>query len=257
MFDYIKTPLFLKKMRFYRVNISFPGLLISVFCVSLLLSGGCQKDSEQKKEPDPTPPVKGIKDIDGNVYDTIVIGKQVWMKQNLKVQRYRNGDSIATTISPSFNIQGEEVPEYQWAYEGNNQLANIYGRLYTWFAATDTRKICPEGWHIPTNTEWNSLFAYLGGIDVAGGKMKDTGIVYWISTDTSVSNQSGFTALPGGCRGDDNLFNGLRYGAIWWSSTAANDHDALAICLYNYANYAGKGGFYMKSAFSVRCLKDQ
>jgi uncharacterized protein (TIGR02145 family) len=238
------------------LNFRTPFFASIIACIILVCFTNCKKDEDKKADFIPLPPVNGVMDVDGNVYDTLTIGTQVWMKQNLRVEHYRNGDTIGTTSPATLDISGEDNPKYQWVYDGNTDFVPTYGRLYTWFTATDSRQICPTGWHVPNNTDWTKLMTYLGGINVAGGKMKDTGIVYWISTDTGATNESGFTALPGGSRGDNNIFDGMKYGGVWWSTTATNDHDAWAYCLYYYANYAGKGGFYMKSGFSVRCVRD-
>jgi len=138
-----------------------------------------------------------VTDIDGNVYQTVSIGTQVWMKENLKVTRYRNGDIITPTNPATLDISGESAPKYQWAYNGDEGNVAVYGRLYTWYAATDLRNVCPSGWHLPTDTEWTTLTTFLGGFKVAGGKLKETGSAHWQSPSTGATNQSGFTALPG------------------------------------------------------------
>lgn len=198
-----------------------------------------------------------VHDIDGNLYHAIIIGSRVWLRENLRTVRYRNGDSIFTTFPATLNILQADSPKYQWPYEGNDANALIYGRLYTWYTVTDPRQICPSGWHVPVDKEWKELIAFLGGADSAGSKMKDTAVGYWISQEPATHNQSGFSALPAGNRDDNSMFTGLGYGSTWWTSTAANDHDALAFCVYNYTGRIERGGFYMKSGFSVRCVKDE
>ena len=122
-----------------------------------------------------------VTDIDGNVYNTVTIGTQVWMKENLKVTKYRNGDAIGITTPATLDIWGETSPRYQWAYDGNESNVATYGRLYTWYAVTDSRGVCPTGWHVPTDSEWTTLTDYLGGESVAGGKMKEAGTTHWNS----------------------------------------------------------------------------
>src|SRR5512133_2727329 len=119
-------------------------LTITFFCVGLTK---CQPHS--------------VKDIDGNVYQTITIGTQVWMVENLKTTKYRNGDLIGTTTPASLVIEGESAPKYQWAYDGNESNVAIHGRLYTWYVATDSRNVCPTGWHVPSDAEWTVLTDYL------------------------------------------------------------------------------------------------
>ena len=104
---------------------------------------------------------QSVKDIDGNVYKTVTIGKQVWMSANLKTTKYSNGDLIGTTSLPSDDISNEATPKYQWAYDGEENNISLYGRLYTLFAVTDLRNVCPVGWHIPSRVEVKTLREYL------------------------------------------------------------------------------------------------
>src|SRR5664279_2839934 len=119
-----------------------------------------------------------IENIDGNVYTSVNIGTQVWMVGNLKTTKYSNGELIGTTTPATLDISLETTPKYQWAYDGNESDVSIYGRLYTWYAVTDSRNICPTGWHVPTDAEWTTLNTYLGDDSVAGGKLKETGITH-------------------------------------------------------------------------------
>ncbi len=111
------------------------------------------------------------------IFNAIIIGTQVWLQENLKTTRYNNGDLIGTTTPATFDIRPESTPKYQWAYEGNESKADTFGRLYTWYAVTDSRGICPIGWHVPADAEWTTLTDFLGGTSVAGGKMKTTGTI--------------------------------------------------------------------------------
>ena len=150
-------------------------LTITLFCVGLTK---CQPDS--------------VKDIDGNVYRTITIGTQVWMAENLKTTKYRNGDLIGTTTPATLVIEGESTPKYQWAYDGNESNVATYGRLYTWYVATDSRNVCPIGWHVPTDAEWTTLTDYLikngygygdgyKGMDIAKSMAATSG---WVADET-------------------------------------------------------------------------
>jgi uncharacterized protein (TIGR02145 family) len=129
---------------------------------------------------------------DNERYKTVKIGTQVWMAENLRTTKYRNGDFIGTTTPATLDISGESTPKYQWAYDGIESNVASYGRLYTWYAITDSRKVCPAGWHVPNSSEWNTLFAYLGGKRVAGGKMKETGSSHWLSPNTGATNETGW-----------------------------------------------------------------
>jgi uncharacterized protein (TIGR02145 family) len=197
-----------------------------------------------------------VTDIDGNVYNTVTIGTQVWMKENLKVTKYRNGDAIGTTIPATLDISGEASPKYQWAYDGNESNVATYGRLYTWYAATDSRGLCPTGWHLPTDAEWTTLTDYLGGASVAGGKMKEAGTAHWNSPNTGADNSSGFTALPGGYRNFWGTFSSIGGVGNWWSATLFDATNAWGLWLdYTYAD-AFRFGYYDYYGFSVRCVRD-
>jgi uncharacterized protein (TIGR02145 family) len=210
-----------------------------------------------------------VKDIDGNIYHTVKIGNQVWLKENLRTTSYTNGDKIETTTPHNLNISGnsenivispesvirdeKDTPKYQWAYNGDDSLATIYGRLYTWDATNDARGICPQGWHIPNANEWSILTKHLGNDVVAGGKLKDVDLKLWNEPNTGATNESGFTALPAGGRNNDGTFSGLGYYAAWWTTAPYSNRHIEYDDLYTYRNY-----YYITkhSGFSVRCIKD-
>ncbi len=138
-----------------------------------------------------------VTDIDGNIYETVQIGSQIWMKENLRTTKYANGDVIPNVTDGN---QWSNLTTGAWScYSNNNQIQNLFGNLYNWFAVADQRNICPTGWHVPSDVEWITLTDYLGGESVAGGKMKSTAI-YWQSPNQDATNESGFSGLPGGFR---------------------------------------------------------
>jgi uncharacterized protein (TIGR02145 family) len=192
-------------------------------------------------------------DIDGNIYDTVAIGTQVWMKQNLKVSKYRNGNTILTNLSNS-SWQGATSGAYA-IY--NNTAANdsMYGKLYNWYAVADSRGLCPTGWHVPSDAEWTTLENYLGGSSVAGGKMKAVSPL-WLSPNTGAINTSGFTGLPGGYRFNSGTYNNVGLSGYWWSSTQFSTPNAWY--RYLYYNYGGVSRFDSAKSygFSVRCVRD-
>jgi uncharacterized protein (TIGR02145 family) len=199
-----------------------------------------------------------VKDIDGNTYKTVTIGTQVWMAENLKTNKYSNGDLIGTTTPATLNINSESTPKYQWAYDGNESNVNTYGRLYTWYAVTDSRNVCPTGWHVPSDAEWATLTTYLGGKRVAGGKLKETGTTHWQSPNTGATNETGFTALPSGYRDSDGTYGDVvDYGA-WWSSSERSTTDAYYRYTYSHSNLVYRRCHYSdkRNGFSVRCLRD-
>jgi len=199
-----------------------------------------------------------IIDVDGNTYPTVKIGTQTWMAENLKTTKYRNGDLIGTTIPATLNISEENTPKYQWAYLGNESNVATYGRLYTWYAAVDRRNICPTGWHLPTDTEWTTLTTYLGGTSVAGGKLKETGIVNWQSPNKDATNSSSFTALPGGRHfNQEPTFDDIGTVGHWWSSTENYPYSPWARTIYNNSSHVNRHTTAWSIGFSVRCVKGE
>lgn len=162
-----------------------------VYLINYLFKGGPAPDPNCCSDCPPT-----VTDYDGNVYQTVLIGDQCWMMENLKVTHYRNGDPIphVTDGVTWGNLTSGAYCNY------NNDEGNVatYGRLYNWYAVDDSRNIAPAGWHVPSDAEWQTLVDYLGGDAVAGGKMKEAGTTHWASPNTGATNESGFTALPGG-----------------------------------------------------------
>ena len=200
-----------------------------------------------------------VTDIDGNVYKTVRIGDQVWMAENLKTTRYRNGDTISTTSPATLNIMSESAPKYQWAYAGNDSNVAVYGRLYTWYAVTDSRNIAPTGWHVPTEAEWRTLINFLGGDSKARGKLKEAGTTHWKSPNTDATNESGFTALPGGSHWDTIFVAIGMYGHYWsadmqapdWAWRLALSYKDMDVNVNTVLNSANP-----KIGWSVRCIKD-
>jgi uncharacterized protein (TIGR02145 family) len=192
-----------------------------------------------------------VTDIDRNTYRTMKIGDQWWMVENLKVSRYRDGSAIANVTQSS-----------QWTnlstgamvfYDHSESLGKTYGKLYNWYAVSDPRGLCPEGWHIPTENEWDVLVDYLGGSSVAGGKLKATR--RWRKPNTGATNESGFNALPGGYRGSDGSFRLIGSTGTWWSSTEGTTGIATSRGLTYYSGEVFSGRGSKQSGFSVRCMR--
>ncbi len=196
-----------------------------------------------------------VTDYDGNTYETVTIGTQTWMAENLKTTHYKDG-SVIPNITNNSEWGGLSTGAYG-DYNNDPANANTYGRLYNWYAAVDSRGVCPEGWHVPTDAEWTVLTDYLGGTTVAGGKLKETGTSHWNSPNTGATNESGFTALPGGYRdlSNGNYLDMGSYG-YFWSSTAYNSDSAW----YRYLNYYNSNvlryNYYKHYGFSIRCAGD-
>jgi uncharacterized protein (TIGR02145 family) len=189
---------------------------------------------------------------------TITIGTQVWMTQNLNVDKFRNGDPI-----PQAKTEGEwksygEAGEAAWCYYDNDpKNGEKYGKQYNWFAVSDPRGLAPQGWHIPSDDEWKVLTDYLGGKEKAGAKMK--GKSGW-RNDGNGTNSSGFSGLPGGYRGYDGKFVDIGYYGYWWSSTEDGTEDGTYNAWFRYLSYnRGNVGRHINDkgvGFSVRCVRD-
>jgi uncharacterized protein (TIGR02145 family) len=216
-----------------------------------------------------------ITDIDGNAYNTVLIGSQCWTKENLRVRRYNDGTAIqfdATGGSGGSSTTWQNLTIGAHAIYANDSTATPsnrtkYGYLYNWYAAkgiyttgtivsTDTLNICPSGWHVPTDAEWTTLTTELGGESVAGGKMKSIGTAYWTSQSAGTDNSSGFSALPGGFRFADGSFNNLRNSAAFWSATEFNAEYAWSRRLEYNSNDVSRESYQKKRGASIRCIKD-
>jgi uncharacterized protein (TIGR02145 family) len=198
-----------------------------------------------------------VLDIDGNVYNTIPIGTQVWMKENLKVTHYQNGDPI-----PNVTSQTSWDALTSGAYSDyNNDINNVdtYGRLYNWYAVSDIRNIAPEGWHVPTDADWNTLFDFLGGISVAGNKLREAGNIHWDAYNGGdgnkyATNSSEFTALPGGFRIVGETFEYMTDFGFWWSSEESSIDAANYI--YMTITNVSKENYKKAMGGSIRLIKD-
>lgn len=194
-----------------------------------------------------------LADIDGNTYNTIRIGTQCWMAENLKTSKLSNGYSINNIEDePTWSTAQNEA----WCYYMNNSLNNItYGKLYNWFAVNSTNNLCPIGWHVPTKTEWQTLIANCGGSTVAGSKLKEAGTAHWSSPNPGADNSSGFTALPAGYRAS-SAFRYIGYNAHWWTSTEYDADNAWYFGMNNVNSDASGDHVDKNDGFSVRCIKD-
>lgn len=197
-----------------------------------------------------------VSDIDGNTYNTITLGTQIWMKENLKTTHFSNGDLIPTT---TLAIANDTTSIYQWSYNNDTLNISTYGRLYTWFVVNDTRKACPSGWHIPNEEEWTRLATFLGGDTIAGNKMKETGTSHWSSTNIAVTNSSNFTAIPGGFRGNPSGFSNIYTIANFWTSSpwgSSSFQRAIRYELKSNSAALEQSVAVANCGLSIRCIKD-
>ncbi len=195
-----------------------------------------------------------LKDIDGNVYKTVKIGDQLWMAENLRVTRFNNGDPIETTDSVKMDISGMSEPKFQWIAGGKESYLELYGRLYTWYVVTDERKICPEGWHVITDTEWGNLCTMFGGKSKAGSKLRDG--KNWAYSNVLSNNLSGFSAMPAGGRGANGAFGGMEHYGGWWSTSSKDSLIAPYWNIYYETEVVKRADYHKNAGFSVRCVKD-
>ncbi len=160
-----------------------------------------------------------LSDIDGNIYRTIQIGTQVWMAENLKVSKYSDGSSIQN-IEDMDIWQNDTVGAY-CLYQNDNNYGAAFGNLYNYYAVVSTHDLCPTGWHVPDYSEWETLINYLGGDSIAGSRLKETGTTHWEDPNKNATDESGFTALPGGCLSPlyTTYFIGTGTRGTWWSSS--------------------------------------
>jgi uncharacterized protein (TIGR02145 family) len=252
-------------------------LLFGAF--TLLLIGSCRNNTEEPEEPEGPAPVgiqatdpggcsgpSTVTDIDGNTYPVVSIGTQCWMAANLKTTRYRDGTTIPNVTG---NTAWTQLNSGAWCnYNNSPGNDSTYGKLYNWYAAANP-DICPQGWHVPTDAEWQQLEAALGmpagelgqtgyrGADQnVGGKMKTTTL--WNAPNTGATNESGFSGLPGGNRdGSDGPYPNLGGRGYWWSASEIGAEGAWGRSL-NYGSSAGIGRSYAdkRYGFCLRCVRD-
>jgi len=229
-----------------RIGILIAGLM------GLALFLNCNPTSSDNSSGSGT---ETVKDVDGNIYHTVKIGTQTWTVENLKTTHYNDGTAIPLVTGESAwgNLT---TGGYCWYNNNSATYKKTYGAIYNWYAV-NTGKLALAGWHVPTDAEWGTLSAYLGGDDTAGGKLKEVGTTHWRLPNTRATNSSGFTALPGGCRNYDGVFHDVGDNGYWWSSTAV-DNASSAYSRHLFYNY---GDFYWVDdykniGFSVRLVRD-
>lgn len=196
-----------------------------------------------------------VYDIDGNLYHTVIIGTQEWMVENLKVTHYRNGTPV--TYKSSFDDWCSITKGVYCDYLNMPDTSLVYGKLYNWYVVSDTNNIAPVGWHVPSDSEWTVLSDYLGGLTLAGGKLKETGFSHWKSPNSFATNETGFTALPGGSKACNGSTYSLHEFGFWWS-THVNLSGSAGYCRM-WSNYGNLDKYHSSKTFgySIRCVKDK
>jgi len=189
----------------------------------------------------------------------VAIGTQIWMQKNLAVKTYRNRDPIQYIPYVKGSTLWTTTTAGAWCYYNNDPATEaVYGLLYNAYAALDPRGLAPKGWHVPSSAEWNTLIAFLGNSNVAGGKMKAVSNL-WQSPNTGATNSSGFTGLPGGKRTGSSgagTFGNISQGGYWWTTTLSGTSSCYAKWVY-YDRTSIVSAIYSKNqGVSVRCVKN-
>ena len=214
-----------------------------ILVMIMVLIVGCSKDSVE------TPAI--ITDIDGNVYNAVVIGKQTWIKTNLNVSKYQDGTPIPEVTDPN---QWAKLTSGAWCYYDNDPAnGEIYGKLYNWYAVHDARGLAPKGYQIPTDEQWSTLTTFIGS--VAGGKMKEIGTANWSSPNSEATNSTFFTGLPGGIIINDGTFYFIGDHGYWWSFTSIDSATAWNRSLGYNSGIVCRSYDDKNYGFSVRCIK--
>jgi uncharacterized protein (TIGR02145 family) len=224
-------------------------LILGILCFVL---NGCKKDDDNDF----------VRDIDSNEYGTVTIGDQVWMKANLRTTRYNDGIEIPN-VTDNTEWGNLTTGAYCWFFN-DITYKTPHGALYNWYAV-NTEKLCPEGWRVASDQDWFELTFYLGGELVAGGKLKTPGSGYWLAPNTDATNETGFTAIPGGRRyvgeeypefiGHFSIIEIEKYAA-WWSSTEYSTTEAYHRLLTNESSYIQSKYYNKGEGLSVRCIKN-
>jgi len=219
---------------------------ISMIILAVFTYISCEKESPiiiiEESEP--------AADVDGNVYQTVRIGGQVWMEENLNASHFRNGDLIPEAKTEEEWVLAGNKNEPAWCYYNNySENGEKYGKLYNWYAVSDPRGLAPENWTIPDNKDWAKLIYYLGGGNGAATRMKSA--AGWNSKSNG-DNSSRFTALPGGGRVYNGIFTDIDNAGVWWSSVEETALTAYGICLINNAV---QGSWKKSTGLSVRALR--
>ena len=232
---------------------------LTITGVLLIFSSSCGKDDKDEHRLEPGT----IKDIDGNTYQTVIIGSIEWMAENLRTTRYNDGSSINYPGTDNNQWENNTTGAYSWYQNDRETYRDTYGALYNWHAVK-TGKLCPAGWRVPTDDDWTEANRSLAAN--AGGKLKDNNAGYWQGTNTDATNETGFNALPGGGRfsalpgGSRAEVHGYFYymgkSGRWWTSTEHSPSEAWYRSVHSNSGNLYRSHNYKETGFSVRCVRD-
>ncbi|MCK9627425.1 MAG: fibrobacter succinogenes major paralogous domain-containing protein [Bacteroidales bacterium] len=237
-------------------------LLLVNITIFTIFTTSCEKDDKIRNDGIATSSAifntslsySALADIEGNNYKTITIGTQTWMAENLRTTSYNDGSAILK-IESAYNWQSDENGAYcEYKNETQEDTIATYGRLYSWYTV-QKGNLCPSGWHVPSKDEFQTLFDCINSIH-KGGALKEAGKYHWYSPNSYATNESGFTALPGGARFKGGSFGNLNYYGYWWTSTSYSQSGAYAMGLYYSDGDVSFNGSNMHTGYSIRCIKD-
>lgn len=249
-------------------------IYLSTFLVVLVLLMSCEKDNNNNNNNgnnngnngddfsivfNPNVSYGSMTDQDGNVYKTVTIGSQTWMAENLRTTKYNDGSSIPNLTDASDWHYTTSGAYCNYNNSTDEDLIKIYGRLYNWHSI-NSGKLAPNGWRIPTDDDWLDLLEYLGGFDIGPSKLKEKGTTHWKSPNADATNESGFTALPGGSRdgyiSNDIEFNNKGELGNWWTNTEHITNSSYSYCLSYQGGGISRSNYPKYFGFSVRCIKN-
>ena len=222
--------------------------LTMVMGLHLILINSCSKDDGDNN------PSTSITDKDGNIYTSVTIGTQTWMVENLKTTKYNDGTAIPN-VTDNTEWSNLTTSAYCW-YDNDIAKKTPYGALYNGYAVK-TGKLCPTGWHVPSDTEWITLIDYAGGSDVAGGKLKEAGTTHWDDPNTGATDEYGFKYLPGGLRDTYGSIYSLGVVGDYWGNDSQTNGYMYSIGIFHSDNSLGTTYYgFPDEGISVRCLKN-
>ena len=236
-----------------------PLLILSVF---LILASSCEKDDNESPSSsstavfNPNITYGSMTDQDRNVYKTVTIGAQTWMAENLRTTKYKDGTAI-----PNITLRTDWGALTTGAYCNYNNTTSedtiaTYGRMYNWYAI-NTGKLAPDGWHVATDAEWTTLVDYVGGDDVAGEKLRESGKLHWDDSPyVGGINEFGFTSLPGGSRDWNGTYSYVGSQGFWWTATEYDTEKAYLLIDYFNDSDIYREKYYKLMGYSIRCVKD-
>ena len=196
--------------------------------------------------------MKTVQDDEGNEYGTVKIGNQVWMTSNLRATKYNDGVPITNYPSAADWLYSGFAGYCSYNNTTNVDTIKLVGLEYN-YAAASSGKLCPKGWHVPSDSDWTVLSKSLGAL--AGGRLKETDTLHWASPNTDAINDTHFNAVPSGYRESDGNYYNFRVASYWWSNTVSTNGAILYVVNKDKAELA-KAEYYTTSGFAVRCLKN-